>query len=136
MTDREGMLDTSTLLLLPRIEDPSVLPEIPLISVITLAELSVGPLVTDDERERARRTAQVQQAEADFDPIPFDSAAARAFGAVAASLRRSGRKRSARALDALIAATAIANGLPLYTCNPIDFAAIDGLDIRPVPVPD
>jgi tRNA(fMet)-specific endonuclease VapC len=130
------MLDTSTLLLLPRIEDPSVLPEIPLISVITLAELSVGPLVTDDERERARRTAQVQQAEADFDPIPFDSAAARAFGAVAASLRRSGRKRSARALDALIAATAIANGLPLYTCNPIDFAAIDGLDIRPVPVPD
>jgi tRNA(fMet)-specific endonuclease VapC len=136
VTDREGMLDTSTLLLLPRIEDPSVLPEIPLISVITLAELSVGPLVTDDERERARRTAQVQQAEADFDPIPFDSAAARAFGAVAASLRRSGRKRSARALDALIAATAIANGLPLYTCNPIDFAAIDGLDIRPVPVPD
>ena len=136
MTDREGMLDTSTLLLLPRIEDPSVLPEIPLISVITLAELSVGPLVTDDERERARRTAQVQQAEADFDPIPFDSAAARAFGAVAASLRRSGRKRSARALDALIAATAIANGLPLYTCNPVDFAAIDGLDIRPVPVPD
>jgi tRNA(fMet)-specific endonuclease VapC len=136
VTDREGILDTSTLLLLSRIEDPSVLPEIPLISVITLAELSVGPLVTDDERERARRTAQVQQAEADFDPIPFDSAAARAFGAVAASLRRSGRKRSARALDALIAATAIANGLPLYTCNPVDFAAIDGLDIRPVPVPD
>jgi tRNA(fMet)-specific endonuclease VapC len=135
VTDREGMLDTSTLLLLPRIEDASVLPEIPLISVITLAELSVGPLVTDDERERARRTAQVQQAEADFDPIPFDSAAARAFGGVAASLRRSGRKRSARALDALIAATAIANGLPLYTCNPVDFAAIDGLDIRPVPVP-
>jgi tRNA(fMet)-specific endonuclease VapC len=136
VTPREGLLDTSTLLLLPRIEDVSVLPEIPLISVITLAELSVGPLVTDDERERARRTAQVQQAEADFDPIPFDAAAARAFGGVAASLRRSGRKRSARAYDALIAATAIANGLPLYTCNPIDFAAIEGLDIRSVPVPE
>ncbi|HEX7345427.1 MAG TPA: type II toxin-antitoxin system VapC family toxin [Candidatus Limnocylindrales bacterium] len=135
MTDREGLLDTSTLLLLPRITDVSVLPEIPSISVITLAELSVGPLVTDDESERARRLAQVQQAEADFDPIPFDAAAARAFGGVAASLRRSGRKRAARAYDALIAATAIATGLPLYTCNPLDFADIDGLVIRAVPVP-
>jgi hypothetical protein len=80
--------------------------------------------------------AHVQQAEADFDPLPFDAAAARAFGQVAASLRRSGRKPAARALDALIAATAIANGLPLYTCNPGDFAGIDGLALRPVTVPD
>jgi tRNA(fMet)-specific endonuclease VapC len=135
VTDPEGLLDTSTLLLLPRIADPAVLPEMPLISAITLAELSVGPLVTADEAERARRTAQVQQAEADFEPIPFDSAAARAFGQVAASLRRSGRKPAARALDALIAATAIANGLPLYTCNPGDFADIDGLTVRAVPIP-
>ena len=135
MTDPEGLLDTSTLLLLPRIADPAVLPEMPLISAITLAELSVGPLVTADEAERARRTAQVQQAEADFEPIPFDSAAARAFGQVAASLRRSGRKPAARALDALIAATAIANGLPLYTCNPGDFADIDSLTVRAVPIP-
>jgi predicted nucleic acid-binding protein len=136
MTDREGLLDTSTLLLLPRISDPSVLPETALISAITLAELSAGPLVTDDERERVRRMAQVQQAEADFDPIPFDTAAARAFGRVAASLRRHGRRRAARAYDALIAAVAIANGLPLYTCNPDDFANIDGLAIRSVPIPD
>ena len=136
MTDPEGLLDTSTLLLLPRITDPSVLPETPLISAITLAELSVGPLVTKDEWERVRRTAQVQQAEADFEPIAFDAAAARAFGQVAASLRQSGRKRAARAYDALIAAVAIANGLPLYTCNPGDFADIDGLTIRSVPVPD
>ena len=129
------MLDTSTLLLLPRIADPSVLPEVPLISTITLAELSVGPLVTDDETERARRTAQVQQAEADFEPIAFDAPAARAFGQVAASLRRSGRKPAARAFDALSAAIAIANGLPLYTCNPSDFADIDALTIRVVPLP-
>ncbi|MEX2183239.1 MAG: type II toxin-antitoxin system VapC family toxin [Chloroflexota bacterium] len=135
MSDPEGLLDTSTLLLLPRIEDTSVLPDVPLISAITLAELSVGPLVTDDDLERARRTAQVQQAEADFDPVPFDAAAARAFGQVAASLRRDGRKPAARAFDALIAATAIANGLPLYTCNPADFAGIDGLIVRPVRVP-
>ena len=136
MSDPEGLLDTSTLLLLPRIDDPSVLPDVPLISAITLAELSVGPLVTDDEAERARRLVHVQQAEADFDPLPFDAAAARAFGEVASSLRRSGRKPAARALDALIAATAIANGLPLYTCNPDDFAEISGLALRPVPVPD
>jgi tRNA(fMet)-specific endonuclease VapC len=136
VSDPEGLLDTSTLLLLPRIDDPSVLPDVPLISAITLAELSVGPLVTDDEAERARRLAQVQQAEADFDPLPFDAAAARAFGQVASSLRRSGRKPAARALDALIAATALANGLPLYTCNPADFAGIAGLVVRPVPIPD
>ena len=87
MSDPEGLLDTSTLLLLPRIDDPSVLPDVPLISAITLAELSVGPLVTNDEAERARRLAHVQQAEADFDPLPFDAAAARAFGQVASSLR-------------------------------------------------
>ncbi len=136
MSDPEGLLDTSTLLLLPRIGDPSVLPDVPLISAITLAELSVGPLVTADEAERATRLAHVQQAESDFDPLPFDAAAARAFGQVASSLRRSGRKPAARALDALIAATAIANGLPLYTCNPDDFAGISGLVLRPVPVPE
>ena len=135
MTDPEGLLDTSTLLLLPLIADPSLLPAVPLISAITLAELSVGPLVTDDDAERARRTAQVQQAEADFEPLPFDAAAARAFGRVAASLRRSGRKPSARTLDALIAATAMANDLPLYTCNPGDFDGIDGLTVRPLPQP-
>jgi hypothetical protein len=135
VSDPEGLLDTSTLLLLPRIGDPSALPGIPLISAITLAELSVGPLITDDAAERARRLAQVQQAEADFDPLPFDSAAARAFGQVASSLRRSGRKPAARALDAMIAAIAVANGLPVYTCNPSDFSGIDGLVVRTVPVP-
>jgi hypothetical protein len=135
VSDPEGLLDTSTLLLLPRIGDPSVLPDVPLISAVTLAELSVGPLVTDDAAERARRLAQVQQAEADFDPLPFDSAAARAFGQVASSLRRSGRKPAARALDALIAAIAVANGMPVYTCNPDDFSGINGLVVRTVPVP-
>jgi hypothetical protein len=81
------------------------------------------------------RQAHVQQAEADFDPLPFDAAAARAFGRVAASLRPAGRKTAARAYDAMIAATAIANELPLYTCNPSDFAGIDGLAVVPVPHP-
>ncbi|HET7685606.1 MAG TPA: type II toxin-antitoxin system VapC family toxin [Candidatus Limnocylindria bacterium] len=131
-----GLLDTSTVILLSRLGDPSVLPERPLISAITLAELSVGPLVAADAAQRAARLAHLQRAEADFDPLPFDSDAARAFGQVAAALRRSGRKASARAYDAMIAAVAVANGLPLHTCNPDDFAGIDGLIVVAVPHPD
>jgi predicted nucleic acid-binding protein len=129
------VLDTSTLILLRRLEDPALLPEEPVITAVTLAELTVGPLIASGHRERAARQAHLQQAEADFDPLPFDARAARAFGRVAASLRRSGRKRSARSYDAMIAAIAIANNLPLYTCNPADFAGIDGLVVVPVPVP-
>lgn len=131
-----GLLDTNTVMLLPRLRDPEVLPDAPLISAITLAELSVGPLVAANETERAARLAHLQQAEADFEPLPFDADAARAFGQVAASLRRAGRKPSARAFDAMIAAIAIANELPLYTCNPSDFAGIDGLDVVAVAHPD
>jgi tRNA(fMet)-specific endonuclease VapC len=130
-----GLLDTSAVILLSRIGDAGVLPERPLISTITLAELSVGPLVTDDEAERAARLAQLQRAEADFDPLPFDAEAARAFGRVAAALRRARRKVAARSYDAMIAAVAIANDLPLYTANPSDFEAIDGLDVVPLSVP-
>jgi hypothetical protein len=131
-----GVLDTSTLVSLPRIDDPESLPVEPLVTTITLAELSVGPLVATSEEERVARQAHLQQAEADFDPLPFDSSAARAFGRVAASLRRAGRKPAARAYDALIAATALAHGLPVYTCNPDDFAGIEGLDVVSVPILD
>jgi hypothetical protein len=109
----EGLLHTIVGLALPSLTDPAVLPEVALISTVTLAELSVGPLVASDDLERARRLGTLQQAEADFDPLPFDAAAARAFGQVAASYRRSGRKPAARSLAAMIAATALANGLPL-----------------------
>lgn len=131
-----GILDTSTVVLMQRITDPLAFPAEPLITTVTLAELSVGPLVARNERERAARQAQLQQAEADFVPVPFDQAAARAFGQVAASLRRSGRKTTARAYDAMIAATAVASGLPVYTNNPADFRGIDGLQVVPVSVPD
>ena len=132
----DGILDTNTVILLPRISDASALPPFPTITSITLAELSVGPLVASDDATRAARLAHVQQAEHDFDPLPFDAAAARAFGRVASSLRSSGRKPAARAYDALIAAIAIASDLPLYTVNPNDFAGIAGLAVRPITHPD
>jgi tRNA(fMet)-specific endonuclease VapC len=135
-TAERGVLDTSVVILLERIPDASLLPAEPLITVVTLAELSVGSLVTDDLSARATRQLRLQQAEADFDPLPFDAAAARAFGRVAASLHWAGRRTQARAFDAMIAAIALSNELPLFTCNPSDVEHIDGLDLRPVPHPD
>ncbi len=123
-------------ILLPRLNNAAVLPHEPIITAITLAELSVGPLVTSDEAEQAARQAQLQQAETDFDPLPFDASAARAFGQVAASLRRSGRKPGGRSYDALIAATALSQGLPLYTANAGDYRGIDGLEVVEVTHPD
>ncbi len=131
-----GILDTSTLILLSRITPIDALPEAAFITAVTLAELSVGPLVATTDEDRVARQAHLQAAEADFDPLPFDAAAARAFGGVAASLRRNGRKPTARAYDAMIAATAIAADLPVYTCNPTDFLGIDGLELVDVPHPD
>lgn len=131
-----GVLDTSTLIMLARLDDETALPAEPLITAVTLAELSVGPLVAASDEERVARQAHLQQAEADFQPLPFDAPAARAFGSVAASLRRAGRKTAARAYAAMIAATAMSNGLPVFTCNPDDFAGIDGLEVVAVPMPE
>ena len=134
--NKPGILDTSTLILLGRITAIDALPDAAFITAVTLAELSVGPLVATTDEDRVARQAHLQAAEADFDPLPFDAAAARAFGGVAASLRRSGRTATARAYDAMIAATAVAAELPVYTCNPSDFIGIDGLEVVEVPHPD
>ncbi|CAN5260799.1 hypothetical protein BH18ACT4_BH18ACT4_00430 [soil metagenome] len=130
-----GVIDTNVVILLERF-DPGDLPGEPVITAITLAELSVGPLVATDENEQAARQARLQEVESVFEPLAFDAAAARAFGRVAASLRRSGRKPTARAFDALIAATAIASQLPLYSANPDDYAGIDNLDLVVLTHPD
>jgi tRNA(fMet)-specific endonuclease VapC len=132
---RTGILDTNAVILLDQLR-PEFLPPEPAITVITLAELTVGPLVADDPAERASRQLRLQETESSFDALPFDAAAARAYGRVAADLRRAGRRLQARAFDVLIAATAIANELPLYTCNPRDFSGIDGLDVVTIPHPD
>ena len=127
-----GVLDTSVVILLGQLAADADLPEEPLITTVTLAELSVGPLVTDDESERAVRLARLQVTEATFDPIPFDVPAARAFGRVAAELRGSGRRTKARSFDAIIAATALSRNLPIFTANPEDFTGIEGLDVVPI----
>ncbi len=92
------------------------------ISVLTLAELSAGPSATTDPAERARRQERLQRTEATFDPLPFTVDTARAYGRVFAATVEVGRKpRGARAVNMLIAATALAEGLALVTRNPEDF---------------
>ena len=124
-----GLLDTSVVVRLGGLTNVDALPARCFVSAITLAELSVGPLVAKTDRERIGRQSVLQQVEADFHAIPFDDRAARAFGRVAAELRASGRKTSARAYDALIAATAVANELPVFTLNVEDFSGIASLTV-------
>ena len=130
-----GVLDTSAIVLLGELNADD-LPAEPVITTVTLAELSVGPLVTDDPDERAARQARLQETEAAFDPLPFDARSARVFGRVAAALRRAGRHVRPCAFDTLIAAVAIAHDMPVYTCNPRDFAGIDELTVVEVPQPN
>ena len=124
-----ALLDTSALIKLDQIDDPLRLPQQSRISAVTLAELSVGPLVTRSNAERAIRQARLQFAESSFDALPFDADVARVFGRVSADLRRSGRKITARSFDAMIASTALFHGLPLITANPEDFDGIAELEV-------
>lgn len=122
-----GILDTSVVIDLEQIA-PAALPRELAVTSITMAELAAGPHATDDALERARRQDRLQRAEAAFDPLPFDAAAARAYGRIYASVAAQGRKaRGARAVDLLIAAVACSVDLPLCTRNPDDFRALDGL---------
>lgn len=131
MVPKVGLLDTSAVIDLPTLSAEH-LPAFPAISSVTLAELSVGPHAAQDPTVRQQRQLVLQHTESAFDPIPFDAACARRFAIVATALRDNGRKSRARAFDALIAATALAHDLPLYTRNPRDFEGISNLDVRPV----
>lgn len=124
---RRGLLDTSVVIALHDISLAS-LPEEPAISALTLAELAAGPHATTDPSERALRQDRLQRTEATFDPLPFDLAAARAYGRVLAAVVEQGRTaRARRAVDLMVAATALAGGLPLYTRDPDDLRGLEGL---------
>ena len=122
-----GLIDTSVVIDLDAI-DPQQLPREIAVSAITLAELGAGPHATGDLEERARRQDRLQRTEATFEPLPVDASVARAYGRVYAAVSASGRKaRRPRATDLLIAATAVAASLPLYTRTPDDFAGLTDL---------
>jgi predicted nucleic acid-binding protein len=121
------VLDTSVIIDLESI-DVRRLPAEVAVSAITMAELAAGPHAGTDPDEQARRQDRLQRAEAAFDPLPFDNECARAYGRVYAAVAGAGRKsRGTRAVDLLIAATALAAGLPIYTRNGAEFRALEGL---------
>jgi predicted nucleic acid-binding protein len=121
-----GLLDTSVVIDHDLI-DPATLPDETAIAAVTLAELAAGPHATNDAQERARRQDRLQWAAATWNPLPFDAEAARAYGRVFAAMRARGRSSRARVADLMIAATAAANGLPLYTRNAEDFSGLEGI---------
>ena len=124
-----GLLDTSALIDLDAI-DPDLLPVESVVSALSMAELAAGPHASRDTVERAQRQHRLQRAEVVFDPLPFDAEAARAYGLVYAAVVASGRKaRGPRAVDLLIAATAVAHGIPLYTRNADDVRFLEGLEV-------
>jgi predicted nucleic acid-binding protein len=131
----QGLLDTNIIILRGQI-DQDELPDEVAISAITLAELSAGPhqvrgnaeqSAYDEHQERARRLEILQRVENEFDPIPFDTEAARVYGRVAAAVVSAGRTPRRRLADLMIAAIAIAERLPLFTTNPKDFAGLEDL---------
>ena len=122
-----GLLDTSIVI---DWDDPVVLAALPdrvAISAITAAELAAGPHLAGTPAEAAKRQVRLQEVEAKLEPLPFDSTAARSYGLVVAAVVREGRKPRSRFADLLIAATAHANGLDLYTRNGDDFAGLEDL---------
>ncbi|HZI92593.1 MAG TPA: type II toxin-antitoxin system VapC family toxin [Thermoleophilaceae bacterium] len=122
-----ALMDTSLVIDLDRVTTGQLPGELA-ISALTLAELAAGPHATTHAAERARRQETLQRTEATFETLPFDSGAARAFGQLYSAVAASGRKaRGRRAVDLMIAATALAANLPLYTRNPADFAGLSDL---------
>jgi hypothetical protein len=122
-----GLLDTSVVIHWDNPAVAAALPDEAAVCAITLAELAAGPHLASTGHEGARRQARLQQVEATFEPLPFEVAAARSYGQVVAAVAETGWSHRPRIADLLIAATAHANGLALYTRNPDDFAGLGTL---------
>lgn len=128
-----GLVDTSVLIGLGHVASRNLPREVS-VSAITMAELAAGPFATTDANERARRQDRLQRAESIFEATPVDINVARAYGRVYAAVAAMGRNpRGRRVFDLLIAATALAENLPLFTANPDDFVGLESL-IEVVPV--
>jgi len=122
-----GLVDTSVVIGIDGV-NRALLPAEICVSTLTLAELSAGPHAVTDELERSRRQDRLQRFEADVEALPFDLPCARAHGRVYAAVATTGRKvRGARLVDLMIAATALAHDLPLYTLNAGDLRGLENL---------
>ncbi len=118
-----ALLDTSVLIA----DDVAPIPGGLAISVISLAELQFGVLVTRSRSVRAERLRRLSFLQKHFDALPVDDAVAVSYGRLASAVADAGRQPRRRAMDLLIAATAHAYGARLYTRNIDDFTGLEGL---------
>ncbi|MEX0973120.1 MAG: type II toxin-antitoxin system VapC family toxin [Solirubrobacterales bacterium] len=122
-----GLLDTSVVISSDQI-DRALLPDEIAISSLTLAELTAGPFAAEDDLARVRRQERLQRFETGVVSLPFESRCARAYGQVYVATVTAGRKpRGSRIVDLMIAATALAHAMPLYTQNSKDLRGLDDL---------
>ena len=122
-----GLVDTSVVIAIDELDGTRLPGEI-CVSMLTVAELSAGPHAVADELSKARRQDRLQRFEAGVEALPFDLSCARAYGRVYAAVAAAGQKaRGGRSVNLLIAATALANHLPLYTRNPKDLLGLEDL---------
>ncbi|WP_433783599.1 type II toxin-antitoxin system VapC family toxin [Actinomycetospora sp. CA-101289] len=126
MTVERVLLDTSAVIDLGRWAHQELEAAVPSVAAVTVAELAFG-LDVDDLLERQARTDRFYALLREMAVLPFDLAAARLYGTLAATVRRAGRNPRPRRMDLQIAATAGAHGLPLVTRNPADFAGLEHL---------
>lgn len=127
-----GLLDTCVVIDLPDI-DAGRLPLEMAIPSVVLAELAQGVAMAKDPVDTLARAQRLADAEADFDAIPFTREAARRYGTLVALTIKAKRDPRLRRMDLMIAATAAAEGLPLYTRNPDDFKGLEqGVEVVPV----
>lgn len=117
------MLDTCVYIDLALL-NPADLPAVPELTAITLAELHQGVSMARDPVSRAARLEVLGAAMADFEPLPFDAAAAARYGTLVTLTLAAGRQPRPRRIDLMIAAVASAHGLPLYTRNLGDFKGL------------
>lgn len=121
-----GVLDTCAYIDLDLL-DPAVLPAVPEITAITMAELHQGLAMAKDAVVRAARTEKLGAAIVDFAPLPFDGDAATRYGTLVALVLEAKRDPRPRRMDLMIAAIASSRDLPLYTRNESDFRGLDDM---------
>lgn len=121
-----GVLDTRAYIDLDQL-DPAALPAVPEITAITMAESHEGLAMARDGVVRAARTEKLGAGIVDFEPLPFDGAAAARYGTLVALVLEANRDPRPRRMDLMIAAIASARELPLYTRNAADFRGLEDM---------
>jgi predicted nucleic acid-binding protein len=113
-TPESGLLDTSVFIARETGRPLGELPAHVAVSVVTIGELQLGVMAAEEAPARARRADTLALARA-ADPIPVSEAVMVAWARLVFECRRAGIHRAVKLTDALIAATAVAHGLPIVT---------------------